>query len=565
MFPLSRLINTFRKGHTAHLRKRRPFRLAVERLEDRRLLAHVAVTSDLWDISQGSTVTDHSAEQLTGSHSSFVENMFGHSSGFPAQTETRFVDFQSVNTEHFVEWQTQSNIALQSFHLFAAHDGGSRDISYRGFNRFTLFASNDETFTDDEKIFEIFPSNPYGDTSDPDNGCVHTNGDKSLLALAVNVTPTPAQYFRAEFVQAGGPSNASGPRIYELDGFDEPTTVCAPSTIEVDLDIKPGSFPNSINVKSMGVVPVAILGSASFDVTTVDVTTLEFGPDGATPAHAQEGHLEDVNEDGFTDLVAHFRQKETGLAKGDTEATLTGATLGGTPISGTDSVNTAPGKALHLAGDPSALHVGQQLTDEMLEQAVQQSIAVWTPQHDLSELTAIDVQIGQLDGTMLGHATDDTIWIDQDAAGYGWSNPGGVDLLTALSHEFGHVLGLDHDHGGVMEATLAPGVSQIAMAPRLALTDVALLPPTITQRDALFTELGQRVNSETFDTGLHRHELLLPTTWPARRLDHTPKSRIESLSGDDLDDKLNSGDAKTVEELLKDVEVDELVKDVEAA
>ena len=118
--------------------------------------------------------------------------------------------------------------------------------------------------------------------------------------------------------------------------------------LPVDIDIKPGSFPNSINTRSMGVVPVAILGSANFDVTQVDVTTLTFGPNSASPDHDLTDldtyfeHLQDVNEDGFLDLVSHYKQKETGIACGDTEATLSGNLLpafSGTPIEGTDSVN----------------------------------------------------------------------------------------------------------------------------------------------------------------------------------------------------------------------------------
>jgi hypothetical protein len=118
----------------------------------------------------------------------------------------------------------------------------------------------------------------------------------------------------------------------------------ARTVIEVDIDIKPGSFPNSINPRSNGVVPVAILGSPDFDVTTVDVTTLAFGPAGAAPAHdltdpvTYADHLQDVNLDGYLDLVSHYRQKETGLAPGDTEACIDGATNGGTPIQGCDSV-----------------------------------------------------------------------------------------------------------------------------------------------------------------------------------------------------------------------------------
>jgi len=104
----------------------------------------------------------------------------------------------------------------------------------------------------------------------------------------------------------------------------------------VEIDIKPGSDPNSINTKSKGLVPVAILGSDTFDVLDVDVTTLAFGPDGATPVH--NGHLEDVNDDGFTDLVTHYKQKETGLASGDTEACITGLLLDATPIDACDSV-----------------------------------------------------------------------------------------------------------------------------------------------------------------------------------------------------------------------------------
>ena len=40
------------------------------------------------------------------------------------------------------------------------------------------------------------------------------------------------------------------------------------------IDIKPGSCPNPFNGKSMGSVPVAIVGTDEFDVTDIDITSI---------------------------------------------------------------------------------------------------------------------------------------------------------------------------------------------------------------------------------------------------------------------------------------------------
>ena len=44
---------------------------------------------------------------------------------------------------------------------------------------------------------------------------------------------------------------------------------------------KPGSYPNSIDLISKGVIPVAILTTEDFDATTVDFLSVKFGPDKA--------------------------------------------------------------------------------------------------------------------------------------------------------------------------------------------------------------------------------------------------------------------------------------------
>jgi hypothetical protein len=105
----------------------------------------------------------------------------------------------------------------------------------------------------------------------------------------------------------------------------------------ISIDIKPGSDPNSINLKSNGVIPVAILTTRGFDATQVDVSTVRFGPNQTTETHGK-GHWENVDNDEDTDLLLHFRTKETGIQNSDAQACLIGMTLSGTSIQGCDSI-----------------------------------------------------------------------------------------------------------------------------------------------------------------------------------------------------------------------------------
>jgi hypothetical protein len=140
----------------------------------------------------------------------------------------------------------------------------------------------------------------------------------STLALYVSFSPRPCAW-------CGHPTDA----IYAVQ---------LPPT-DVAIDVRPGSRRNRIHPGRRELVPVALLGSADLDVADVDATSLAFGPDGTEPWRGRVARR-DVNGDGLDDLVARFRQRETGIARGDGEACLAGETTDGVAFEGCDAVRT---------------------------------------------------------------------------------------------------------------------------------------------------------------------------------------------------------------------------------
>jgi len=80
-----------------------------------------------------------------------------------------------------------------------------------------------------------------------------------------------------------------------LSEMDEPLDETA------QLDIKPGSFPNPLNPNSNGKLPAALMGSSTFDIGNVDVSSLLL--EGIAPLKTR---VEDVDADGYDDLALKF-------------------------------------------------------------------------------------------------------------------------------------------------------------------------------------------------------------------------------------------------------------------
>lgn len=113
----------------------------------------------------------------------------------------------------------------------------------------------------------------------------------------------------------------------------------------MEIDIKPGSDVNPINLKSKGVVPVALI---DFDPELLDGLTITIGE-----VEALRWAVEDVDGDGDDDVICHFKTQdlvEAGELGESTDAlvVMIGATLnpdvnqyeGG--YAGDDSVNIVP-------------------------------------------------------------------------------------------------------------------------------------------------------------------------------------------------------------------------------
>jgi hypothetical protein len=176
-----------------------------------------------------------------------------------------------------------------------------------------------------------------------------TPAELALEPLADNLGPTDTRALLPGSVAIDAAVLGDCPRV-DQRGFPRPElggTDCDSGAFErqaetVQVDIKPGSDPNSINPMSRGVIPVSILGSDTFDVADVDVTTLAFGPAGAPLAHRNGPHVKDADHQRVQDVLAHFLTEESGIAFGDTEACVTGELLNGTPFEGCDDIRTVP-------------------------------------------------------------------------------------------------------------------------------------------------------------------------------------------------------------------------------
>ena len=149
--------------------------------------------------------------------------------------------------------------------------------------------------------------------------------------------------------EAGGLTSFGGAEVnFQIDGSLYPYGTFIPlADCHVDIDIMPGIYPNRY-LKRIGLIPVAVLGNAQFDVTQIDPGTLNLsGIDvrltwKGIPFCITMDVSGDFNAgwrgfpDGYHDLVCVFKYDPDAWTGSDGTAVLTGTLKDGTPFQGSD-------------------------------------------------------------------------------------------------------------------------------------------------------------------------------------------------------------------------------------
>jgi hypothetical protein len=305
-----------------------------------------ASTEDLWDVSAGTGVTTTSGVFFNTD----ARDMFGGTfSTLAAENgNTIFADSQPADFVHSIEWQTTDPVTVGSFNLIAYHDGATS--LNRSFEEFRLYGFDTAT-NDFELLYTLNPPLPYGGDGESSGGS--RTGD--LLHACGDLPTLNTDRFRAEFVQTVDGSNASGPRIVELDGF------------EAGQDTQPPPAPSTPDLKSE-----SDTGSSDTDNITKDTTPTFTGTaEAGSTVKVLDGTTE-VGSGTADDAGAYEVTITNALGQGDHDISATATDVAGStgPASGIleVKVDTTPPGTLGASklGPPKhslfAPYYSQQLT-----------------------------------------------------------------------------------------------------------------------------------------------------------------------------------------------------------
>ncbi|MEW4562734.1 peptidylprolyl isomerase [Bremerella sp. JC770] len=390
-------------------------------------------------------------------------------------------------------------------------------VDVRDVSNFTVTAVRDATDTGDDSIVDNRPQSDavIGEwdafwlevwiTSEG------TGGDTITAASAtLNFDPTmyraTSVVLSPEFTAAAGSGANNGAGTATINATSTGTSLNAGERIRLGR-VRFEPLANGLDApvvgQTLGVDFSHFLTSLTGTSMTVDGVGVIDGPtvDVDLPVHFLP-MVYDLNDDGrvgVMDFSVFMRASGNSNSSAFVDFDLTGNVLG----SGfsyfrsafgmtSDSVNNAPSWAFDLLSAaisdtilaPRVISEGSSpsLTSEDVQVVTTALPPVVVSSTVESDSNVVTIVIVDLPGSQLASTTGNTIYLDHNAAGWGWfvdttpldssefSNEDGrllaastslasgkIDLVSVLMHELGHVAGLEHAEEGLMNAIIQPG------------------------------------------------------------------------------------------------------------
>lgn len=159
---------------------------------------------------------------------------------------------------------------------------------------------------------------------DSANGDYHLRFDSACIDAGDNSYAFPAD-FDGRLRPLDG--NVDGQAVVDIGIYE-----FRPMEIRIIVDPEGRGAPIKLTPKRL--LTAAILGGQGFDLGTIDVSSITFGPSYVAREVHDRGHLQDCDSDGVLDILLHFRCGETGIQPGDTTVSLRGRFESGEPFWG---------------------------------------------------------------------------------------------------------------------------------------------------------------------------------------------------------------------------------------
>jgi hypothetical protein len=179
-------------------------------------------------------------------------------------------------------------------------------------------------------------------TASPSPNAAKCTGAAPFSSRGLESTSSTAPYGHTSCPSSDDCYTVSGNTIKVNMSISQPgdwMRVITQGAFKIVITIQHGGASTCISPTGHGVIPVTILGSAAFDVTQIDQSSLNLEGLSVRPKSngKRQCALSDLNGDGFEDMVCQFQEDAKSWKGAAGVASVTGALFDGNLFEGSDS------------------------------------------------------------------------------------------------------------------------------------------------------------------------------------------------------------------------------------